>query len=228
MNSNDLKDLVGMLKRQIDKGASIDDIKTSVMKNQSESIYIQIEKEVVDYIVYKTELLEKNKPYWMLICNPKLWGEGTSEHEVNDLLIELPNINDKDSDYESWKINANTSMELQMKEGQRGILKVSDDKRSKYDRTDEDGNLVDTLEAGIYGIFEIVKDENGKCTFKDEYGDWFVNIKMVENFYHDGINIPKDISRDLLGESVYNSIPSRKIDKVLFDNVINHIAKVRG
>jgi len=51
---------------------------------------------------------------------------------------------------------------------------------------------------------------------------------MFDNFYKEGINIPKEKSRKLLGESVYNSIPSRKIDKVLYENVVNYIESLRS
>ena len=218
MNSNDLKDLIEMLKRKIDKGSSIEDIKTLVYSNQSEEIYLQIKEELEEYIAYKTELLEKNKPYWMLICNPKLWGDGTEEYEVNELLF---NLNEEEPEY--WKINDKTSMELQMKKGHRGIIKVSEDSRSKALRTDENNNIVPLLEAGIYGIFEVIEDEDGDCTYQDDYGDSFVNIKVINNFYKEGMNISKEISRELIGETVYNSIPSRKINKEAFENVVNHI-----
>jgi len=157
----------------------------------------------------------------MLICNPKLWGDGSEEYEVNELLYDL------DTHEEFWKINANTNMELQMKVGQKGIIKVSKDSRSKEARKDDNDNIVSLLESGIYGLFEIVADEDGNCI--DEYYEEFsVNIQMFDNFYKNGINIPKEKSRELLGESVYNSIPSRKIDKVLYENLVNYIESLRS
>ena len=99
----------------------------------------------------------------MLICNPKLWGDGSEEFEANELLFDL------DTHEELWKINANTNMERQMKIGHKGIIKVSEDSRSKESRTDNEGNIVPLLESGIYGLFEIVEHEDGSCI--DEYYD---------------------------------------------------------
>ena len=90
-----------------------------------------------------------------------------------------------------------------------------------------DGNLVPLLESGIYGLFEIVEHEDGSPI--DEYDDEFsVNIQMFDNYYKSNVNIPKEKSRELLGENVYNSIPSRKIDKSLYENVVKYIESVRS
>ena len=156
----------------------------------------------------------------MLICNPKLWGDGTDEYEVNELLFEL------DTHEELWKINANTSMHLQMKIGQKGIIKVSEDTRSKEARKDKNKEIVPLLDSGIYGLFEIVAYEE-KNPIHKKYGEYLVNIKMFDNFYKDGINISKEKSRELLGDNTYNSISSRKIDKKLYENVVNYIKEVR-
>ena len=221
MNSNDLKDLVEMLKRKIDKGSSIEEIKTLVLLNQDENIYLEVKNELEKYTAYKTELLEKNQPYWMLICNPKLWGDGSDEFEVNELLHDL------DTHEELWKINANTSMHLQMRIGQKGIIKVSEDSRSKEMRKDENGNLVPLLESGIYGLFEIVEYENNS-PIDEYYDEYMVNTQMFDNFYKEGVNISKEKSRELLGDNVYNSIPSRKIDKKLYDDVVKYVESVRN
>ncbi len=118
-------------------------------------------------------------------------------------------------------------MHLQMKIGQKGIIKVSEDTRSKEARKDENGDLVPLLESGIYGLFEIVEHENGSPI--DEYQDeYMVNIKMFDNFYKEDVNIPKEIAKELLGENIYNSIPSRKIDKSIYENVVKYIDSVRS
>ena len=181
----------------------------------------KMKSNIEEYLGLKNKSREKNQPYWMLICNPKLWGDRSEEYEVNELLYNL------DTHEELWKINANTNMELQMKIGQKGIIKVSEDSRSKETRKDENGDIVPLLESGIYGLFEIVEYENGSCIDED-YEEFFVNIQMFDNFYKDGINIPKEKSRELLGENVYNSIPSRKIDKMLYENVVKYIESLRS
>jgi len=221
MNPSDMITLLQIAKSRIDKGATIEEIEKFIISVHGQEIMDKIKTDVEEYLSLKNKNREKNQPYWMLICNPKLWGEGTDEYEVNDLLHDL------DTHEELWKINANTNMELQMKIGHKGIIKVSEDSRSKEARTDMDGNVVPLLESGIYGLFEIVEHEDGSPI--DKYFDEFsVNIQMFDNFYKDGINISKEKSRELIGESVYNSIPSRKIDKVLYDNVVKYIESVRN
>lgn len=221
MNPSDMITLQQIAKSRIDKGATIEEIEKFIISVHSQEIMDKIKTDVEEYLSLKNKNREKNQPYWMLICNPKLWGEGTDEYEVNELLHDL------DTHEELWKINAKTNMELQMKIGHKGIIKVSEDSRSKEARRNMDGNVVPLLESGIYGLFEIVEHEDGSPI--DEYFDEFsVNIQMFDNFYKDGINISKEKSRELIGESVYNSIPSRKIDKVLYDNVVKYIESVRN
>lgn len=221
MNPSDMITLLQIAKSKIDKGATFEEIEKFIKDIHGQETMDKIKTDVEDYLSLKNKNREKNQPCWMLICNPKLWGDGSNEFEANELLHDL------DTHEELWKINANTNMELQMKIGHKGIIKVSEDSRSKEARTDMDGNLVPLLESGIYGLFEIVEHEDGSPI--DKYDDEFsVNIQMFDNFYKANLNIPKDKSRELLGENVYNSIPSRKIDKSLYENVVKYIESVRS
>jgi len=213
--------LLQICKSKIDNGFSYDELIVFIESSENEDIFSQIKDKVQDYIDTKNKNNEHNKLYWMLICNPQKWYEGTEEYQVNELLWNL----DED-DIEPWKINGHTDMELQMKVGHRGIIKVSDDKRTEVERyDDDDGELVDKLDAGIYGIFEVVEDEDGDCTYESEDGVYFVNIKVTDNFYAKGTNISKQKSRELIGLNVYNSIPSRRIDKKLFEKIVNYQTK---
>ena len=221
MNPSDMITLLQIVKSKIDKGATLEEIEKFITGIHGQETMNKIKTDIDDYLNLKNKNREKNQPYWMLICNPKLWGDGSAEFEANELLFDL------DTHEELWKINAKTSMELQMKIGHKGIIKVSEDSRSKESRTDDKGNVVPLLESGIYGLFEIVELTDG--TPIDEYYDEFaVNIQMFDNYYKDGINISKEKSRELLGENVYNSIPSRKIDKKLYENVVKYIESVRS
>lgn len=222
MNPSDMITLVQIAKSKIDKGATFKDIEKFITDLHDQNVMDKIRTDIEEYINLKNEYREKNQPYWMLICNPKLWGEGTDEFEVNELLYNL------DTHEELWKINANTSMHLQMKIGQKGIIKVSEDTRSKEMRTDENGDLVPLLESGIYGLFEIVDYENSGSPIDEYYDEYMVNIQMFDNFYKEGVNIPKEIAKELLGENIYNSIPSRKIDKSIYENVVKYIDSVRS
>src|SRR5574344_1286100 len=222
MNPSDMITLVQIAKSKIDKGATFKDIEKFITGLHGQSVMDKVRTNIEEYIHLKNEYQEKNQPYWMLICNPKLWGEGTDEFEVNELLYNL------DTHEELWKINAHTSMHLQMKIGQKGIIKVSEDTRSKEMRTDENGDLVPLLESGIYGLFEIVDYENSGSPIDEYYDEYMVNIQMFDNFYKEGVNIPKEIAKELLGENIYNSIPSRKIDKSIYENVVKYIDSVRS
>lgn len=221
MNQTDLSTLMQIVKSKIDKGATFQDIEKFITGMHGQDVMDKIKIDVEEYISFKNKYREQNQPYWMLICNPKLWGDGTDEFEVNELLYNL------DTHEELWKINANTSMHLQMKIGQKGIIKVSEDTRSKEMRKDDDGNLVPLLEPGIYGLFEIVEYENSGSPIDEYYDEYMVNIQMFDNFYKDGVNIPKEIAKELLGENIYNSIPSRKIDKSIYENIVKYIDSER-
>jgi hypothetical protein len=214
MNQNDLNAILSICKKRIDIDENYDDLKAM----HGVDVFTQIEAELQSYIEKKNARYEANKPYWMLISNPSMWGDATDKYEVNQLLFNLNN-----ETIQAWKINHHTSMERQMKTGELGIIKVSDDKRTKAERTNDDGEILPLLDSGIYGIFEVVEDEDGDCTYLAENGDWYVNIHVIDNFYAKGKNISKEISKELLGDNVYNSIPSTKIDKKLFNNVVNYI-----
>ena len=221
MHPSDMITLLQIAKRKIDKGVTLEEVEKFITDIHGQNIMDKIKTDIEDYLSLKNKNREQNQPYWMLICNPKLWGDGSAEFEVNELLHDL------DTHEELWKINANSNMELQMKIGHKGIIKVSEDSRSKEARTDIDGNIVPKLESGIYGLFEIVEHEDGSpiCKYDEEFS---VYIQMFDNFYKDGVNISKSKSRELLGENVYNSIPSGKIDKLLYENVVKHIESVRS
>jgi len=220
MKQEELSTFIRICINRIKDGYSFDDIKVFILEKQNEEVLEKVKSELLEYIEANNLRDINNKLYWMLICNPKMWYEDTEKYQVNQLLFDL----DKDS-IEPWKINVHTNMELQMKKGHRGIIKVSNDDRTQMDRMDEDGTIVDKLEAGIYGIFEVVEDEDGDCTFECKSGEYFVNIKVIDNFYAKGTTISKEKSKELLGTNIYNSKPSTKIKKILFENIVNFQAR---
>jgi hypothetical protein len=208
------KDQLRMYSNSIHKYDTFEDLEQYILNRENgietfEAIKIDLE----DY--YNT--YGRKTKYWMLISNPRLWGD-TEEFEVNELLY---NLNDNNIQY--WKINDRTSMDKAMRVGDLGIIKVSDDKRTKSSRLDDNGEEVPLLEAGIYAIFEVVKDKDEDTTWESEYGNFYVNIKVINNLFANGKNISKENSIKLLGENLYKSIPSTKIDKSIFDKVISYI-----
>lgn len=211
MNNEDLKLLLQIVKSKIDKGKTFDDIKEFILSTHGMQSFREIENEIFEHIKRKDILKEKNKSYWMLISNPSKWGS-ESKYMFNDTIFNL-----NENNIIEWSINKNTDISLQMKEGELGIIKVSEDSRTITQRTDNKGDVVQLLEAGIYAIFQIVKDNEGYVTFEDEHGDYRVNIKVIDNFYNKGKQISKEKSIEILGETKFNSMSSTKIDKKQFE-----------
>ncbi len=212
--------LLDICKRRLDKEEKIKQIEKFVIEQHGEEIWQKIHNDVLEYDNIKQSIREKDKRYWMLISNPKTWLDERGDYIVNKCLYELD-----EHEIQRWKIDGGKDIRKQMKEGAKGIIKVSDDKRTKDERTDEEGGIVEKLESGIYGIFEIVKDEDGDCTYKTEDEYWYVNIKVIDNFYSKGNIIPKDDAIELLGRNVYSSMSSRKMDKNIYEKIIEYHSK---
>jgi len=208
------KDQLRMYSNSIHKYDTFEDLKQYILNKKNG---IEIFEAISVFLENYFNKYGRKTKYWMLISNPKLWGD-TEEFKVNELLYNL-----NDNNIELWKINDKTSMDKAMRVGDLGIIKVSDDKRIKSSRLDDNGEEVPLLEAGIYAIFEVVKDEDEDTTWESEYGKFYVNIKVINNLFANGKNISKENSIKLLGENLYKSIPSTKIDKSIFDKVISYI-----
>jgi hypothetical protein len=224
MNKNDLNTLLDIVKSKLDNGSTLEEIKKFIITTQNENVFSELKNDIENYIQSKQDIQNKIQKHWMLICNPATWGHEDGDFIVNELLKDLHN----NEDGEWWKINDKTNMELKMKVGHKGIIKVSDDSRSQDLRTDEDDRIVPILESGIYGVFEIIEDFEGDFVVENEYGEHFVHIKMIDNYFDQGINISKEESRKLISESIYNSQSSRELDKNLFDRVIKYIEEKRS
>jgi hypothetical protein len=218
MNSEDLKLLLQIAKSKIDKEyMNFVAIESFIMSNHGNEVFNQIKDEIIKYIEMKKIQKEKTRSYWMLISNPLKWGE-IPEYMFNETLFNL-----NENEIISWSINKNTDISLQMREGEFGIIKVSEDKRTITQRTDKNNNLVPLVEAGIYAIFEIVKDTDGDVTFEDENGDYCVNVRVIDNFFNKCKQISKEKSIEVLGENIFKSLPSRKIEKRQFELIQNLI-----
>jgi len=215
MSDEDLKLLLQITRSKIDKGESFDNIKTFVISNNGNKIFSKLENEIREYVKKKEILKEKSKSYWMLISNSLKWGDN-SEYMFNNTIFNL------DKNYViDWNINKNTDIAFQMKEGELGIIKVSEDRRTIAQRTNSKGNIAQQMEAGIYAVFQIVKDDDGDITFEDENGDYYVNIKVIDNFYNKRKEISKEKSIEILGETKFNSMMSTKIDKKQFNMIVS-------
>jgi len=216
----DLKKLIEICKKKIDKKEDVFNFldEHDFSAKLSEKDFNKLKNKIKKYSNVKKEQLEKNKKYWMLISNPLKWGDGEEPFRVNQLLYDLDEV--------SWTINKNTDITHQMKKGHKGIIKVSKDKRNIDERSDNEGNIVEKLLSGIYGIFEVIEDEDGDCTYELDNGEWRVNIKMINNFYRDGQIVDKDKAIKYLGNDVFFSIPSREISKKSYLEIIDFQKKL--
>ena len=211
MSEVDLKKLLKICKNKIDNKENIFDfIEINFSDSLSNEEMSKLKKEINDYLLFKEEQLVKNQKYWMLICNSLKWGEGEEPFRVNQLLYDLDEV--------SWTINKNADITHKMKKGHQGIIKMSKDERTENDRFDDKGNIVDKLLSGIYGVFEVVENEDGNCTYEVENGDWYVNIKIIHNFYINEKIVQKEKAEKYLGEDIFRSYQSREIlEKSYFD-----------
>ena len=215
-------DLIEMLKRKFVNGENLEDIREFVLKHQDETVYKELEEELINYYNELLRIKEKNKKYWMLVANPMHWED--DDGCVFHINATLKNLHKKE-DGEWWKINDKTNMERKMKVGELGIIKISNDTRNEDFRTTDDNDIVPLLEAGIYGVFEIVNDNEGDFVYKFDNGYWYIHIKMIDNYFDKDTNISSEKSRELIGETIYNSQSSRELDKVLFNKVVGYIKK---
>jgi len=214
MDKIDLAKLQKICESKIDNKEDVFDfLEDNFIDSLSDREMSELENYINDYILVKEGQLEKNQKYWMLITNPSKWGEGEEPFKVNQLLYDLDEV--------SWTINKNTDITHQMKKGHKGIIKVSQDNRSRNDKCDDEGNTVDELVSGIYGIFEVVEDEDGDSTYELEDGNWLVNIKMINNFYEKDKIVYKDDAIKYLGKDIFFSIPSRKISEKSYLEIID-------
>jgi len=211
MNQDELNKLLEICKKKIDNGK---DALNFLESNFSEEVFLELENNLNNYIDEKENRNKKNKKYWMLICNPLDWGEGEEPYLVNELLYNLDEV--------SWTINKHTDITHKMKEGHRGIIKVSKDNRTKEERCDEKGVVVEKLTSGIYAIFEVIQDEDGDCTYETKNDEWFVNIKVIDNLYRKNKIISKEKSIEFLTENIFFSRPSREISKVSYEKIIEY------
>ncbi|MBU0632084.1 hypothetical protein KKA17_05515 [bacterium] len=160
--------------------------------------------------------MKKVKNYWMVLCNPLTWYEGTKLYQVNNLLLNL--------EEEFWKINSRTVYNF-VEIGDQGIIKVGIDNRTKNDRyNDETNSIEDKLISGIYATFEIVKNKeenNYRKQCKDSLGniESFVHIKINKNFFKDEI-IKKDKAIEILGENTFHSKSSKKITQKQYEDIL--------
>jgi len=160
--------------------------------------------------------MKEEKNYWMILCNPLKWYEGTELYQVNSLLMNL--------DEEFWKINGRTVYNF-LKIGDKGIIKVGVDKRTNKDRYNTKMKIIENkLNTGIYATFEIVsnkKENNHRRQYINNLGkiESFAHIKIDNNFFKKEI-IEKDRAIEILGQNTFNTKSSKRITQKQYEDVI--------
>jgi hypothetical protein len=151
--------------------------------------------------------------YWLLLCSPDKWfGEKSDKNvEVNEKLLTL--------EYQPWSIQERYFRDAIV--GDKCIVKVGQDNRSKSRRTLDDGSEVEILEAGIYAIGEL-----SKGFFIDEAGVERVEFKAEENFFAQNAIIPRKDAEEILGEGNYFSQSSKKISELEYQRVLDYFDDV--
>lgn len=144
--------------------------------------------------------------YLYLMCNPYKWyGEGHKDnYQVNELLYNLTETD--------WSISSLKNIFV----GMQGIIKVSRDDRAKY-YLDEYG--VEKLQSGIYATFEVIG-------FDPDKNHGRVDIRVIDNFFHQNRIIDKEKSKKILGDK-FSSQSQGYIDSATYKLVYEAINDIQ-
>jgi hypothetical protein len=148
--------------------------------------------------------------YWIMVASPDKWFcENCHENaNVNDTLLNLT--------IQSWKVREDYFQNAQI--GDKCIIKISKDTRSIERRTLDNGEVVDVLESGIYGLADIVKE----LYFDDESQCHRVTIQMTKNLFRSNEIIAQDMAEKILGND-FISQSSKKIEEKKYQGVLSII-----
>lgn len=148
--------------------------------------------------------------YWILLASPDKWFGEREENNymVNDTLLNL--------DEYSWRVDKRYFTDASI--GDHFIIKIGKDNRSMKRRTSPNGNVVDTLESGIYGIGKICSS----LYFDKEDKNYKINIKISNNLYSKNSIINSETAEKVLGND-YSSMYSKKIERNKYNNIISFI-----
>ena len=151
--------------------------------------------------------------YWLLICNPNKWfGENVTQNaEVNQILRDLESYD--------WTTGRNNFSEITA--GDKGIIKLGKDHRSKNNRTLPSGEIVDKLKSGIYAIVEF-EEVNGNVLSIDGNGKERAHFRVLNNLFHNNTIVSTEIAITALGNSM-KSWNSKEILEEEYNDLINLI-----
>ncbi len=148
--------------------------------------------------------------YWILVAAPDKWfGESCQKNaNVNDTLLNLTT--------QSWRVREDYFQNAQIDD--KCVLKISKDTRSIERRTLSNGEVVDTLESGIYGLGEIIKE----LYFDKEEQCYKITIKVIKNLFLMNEIIKQDMAEKILGND-FTSQSSKKIEEKKYQSILSII-----
>lgn len=146
----------------------------------------------------------------MLIASPDKWFcESCGENaKVNETLLDLEN--------QSWRVREDYFQDAKI--GDKCVIKISQDKRSIEKRTLENGEVVDSLESGIYAIAEISQE----LYFDKAEQCHRINVKIIDNLFRDNILIDAEMAEEILG-SDFTSQSSKRIEEKKYNHIVSII-----
>jgi hypothetical protein len=148
--------------------------------------------------------------YWILVASPDKWFCDNCEKNanVNDVLLNLTT--------QQWRVREDYFQNAGI--GDKCIIKISQDTRSLKSRTLENGEIVDILESGIYGLAEIIEE-----VYFDNYEQCHrVVIQITKNLFQANEIIVRGKAEKILGND-FIAQGSKKIEEKKYYDIIGLI-----
>ena len=148
--------------------------------------------------------------YWLLLGSPDKWFGDMSKdnYKVNEI---LQNLNEQ-----PWRVEKKYFQDVAI--GDKCIIKIGKDNRSMKRKTSPDGEVVDSLESGIYAIGIIYKE-----LYYDNQNECYrIIAKITDNLFKKDCIINSETSEKILG-SDYSSLYSKKIEQNKYNNILSLI-----
>lgn len=148
--------------------------------------------------------------YWILVASPDKWFCDSCElnANVNDILLNLTT--------QKWRVREDYFQNARVSD--KCIIKISQDTRAQKNRTLENGEIVDVLEPGIYGLAEIIEE-----LYFDDYEQCHrIEIQCTKNLFQLKEIIDRSTAEKILGND-FVSQSSKKIEEKKYYDIVDYI-----
>lgn len=148
--------------------------------------------------------------YWILVASPDKWFCDSCEQNanVNNILLNLTT--------QQWRVREDYFQNAKI--GDKCIIKISQDTRSQKNRTLENGEVVEILESGIYGLAEIIEE----LYYYDEDQCHYIEIQITKNLFQSNEIIDRNMAEEILGND-FVSQSSKKIEEKKYYDIVERI-----